>query len=103
MKKEHKDFIDNKALMEDMHQFRMKDMTYKEDFVLVPRYVYYPLSKWYACEKTITRQVIQYKRERGASDTASMNSSSQKFAMSSQKFYNPVADQFEEELVHRVG
>lgn len=28
---------------------------------------------------------------------------SQKFMMSSQKFYNPVADTFEEELVHRVG
>ena len=55
MKKEHKDFIDNKALMENMHQFRMKDMTYKEDFVLVPKYVYFPLSKWYASEKTITR------------------------------------------------
>ena len=58
VKKEHKDFIDNKGLMENMHQFRMKDLTYKEDFVLVPKFVYYPLSKWYASEKTITRQVI---------------------------------------------
>ena len=58
MKKELKEYIDNKALMEKMHEFRMKDLTYKEDFVLVPKYVYYPLSKWYACEKTITRQVI---------------------------------------------
>ena len=29
--------------MEDMHQFRMKDLTYKQDFVLIPKYVYYPL------------------------------------------------------------
>ena len=53
--KEHKDAIDNKGLMEDMHQFRMKDLAYKQDFVLMPKYVYYPLSKWYTCEKEITR------------------------------------------------
>ena len=47
IKKEHKDFIDNKSLMEDMHQYRMKDLTYKEDYVLVPKYVFYPLAKWY--------------------------------------------------------
>lgn len=58
IKKEHKDFIDNKSLMEDMHTFRMKDLTYKQDFVLLPKYVYYPLSKWYSCEKEITRSVI---------------------------------------------
>ena len=58
IKKEHKDFIDNKSLMEEMHTFRMKDLTYKQDFVVLPRYVYYPLSKWYSCEKEITRQVI---------------------------------------------
>ena len=58
IKKEHKDTIDNKSLMEDMHQFRMKDLTYKQDLVLLPKYVYYPLSKWYACEKEITRTVI---------------------------------------------
>ena len=76
MKKEHKDYIDNKALMEKLHTFRMKDLTYKEDFVLVPKYVHYPLSKWYASEKIITRQVIQYKRERGAgADLQSLNSS----------------------------
>ena len=69
IKKEHKDFIDNKSLMEDMHQFRMKDLTYKQDFVLIPKYVYYPLQKWYSCEKEITRSVIQYRRERKLGDT----------------------------------
>ena len=43
IKKEHKDFINNKSLMEDMHQFRMKDLTYKQDFVLLPKYVFFPL------------------------------------------------------------
>ena len=55
IKKEHKDFIDNKSLMEEMHQYRMKDLTYKDDYVLVPKYVHFPLSKWYSSEKTITR------------------------------------------------
>lgn len=58
IKKEHKDKIDNKSLMEDNHQFRMKDLTYKQDFVLLPKYVYYPLSIWYSCNKEITRTVI---------------------------------------------
>ncbi len=44
--------------MEEMHLFRMKDLTYKQDFVILPKYVYYPLSKWYSCEKEITRTVI---------------------------------------------
>ena len=64
IKKEHKDFIDNKSLMEEMHTFRMKDLTYKQDFVLLPKYVYYPLSKWYSCDKEITRSVIQFRRDR---------------------------------------
>ena len=29
IKKEHKEFIDNSQLMMQMHQFRMKDLTYK--------------------------------------------------------------------------
>ena len=75
IKKEHKDFIDNKCLLEEMHQFRMKDLTYKQDFVLLPRYVYYPLSKWYSCETEITRQVIQFRRERKLGESMTMMSS----------------------------
>ena len=116
IKKEHKDFIDNKSLMEEMHTFRMKDLTYKQDFVLLPKYVYYPLSKWYSCEKEITRSVIQYRRDKkiggalgdigSASALQSLNVSrmdSHRFMMSSQKFYNPKEQQFEEELVHKKG
>ena len=116
IKKEHKDFIDNKSLMEEMHTFRMKDLTYKQDFVLLPKYVYYPLSKWYSCEKEITRSVIQYRRDKKiggalgdlgtASAIQSLNVSrmdSHRFMMSSQKFYNPMEQQFEEELVHKKG
>ena len=107
VKKEHKESIDNKGLMEEMHHFRMKDLTYKQDFVLLPKYVYYPLSKWYSCEKEITRSVIQYRRTRGLGESmqSAMASShnSRRFLMSSQKFYNPREGQFEEELVHKKG
>ena len=118
IKKEHKDFIDNQSLMEEMHTFRMKDLTYKQDFVLLPKYVYFPLSKWYSCEKEITRSVIQYRRDKklglgggadGSSSIAGLQSlnvsrmDSHRFMMSSQKFYNPKEEQFEEELVHKKG
>ena len=104
IKKEHKDIIENKKLMEDMHKYRLKDLSYKEDFVLVPKYVFFPLAKWYDCDRTITRQVISFKRPRGMGDTQSMMSShSHRFMMSSQKFYNPQQEEFEEELQKRVG
>ena len=107
IKKEHKDFIDNKQLMMDMHQFRMKDLTYKQDFVLLPKYVFYPLGKWYSCDQEITRSVIQYKRERKFGETAGQggfnSQMSHRFMMSSQKFYNPKEKEFQEELIHKKG
>ena len=105
IKKEHKAKIDNRSLMEDMHQFRMRDLTYKQDFVLLPKYVYHPLSKWYNCDKEITRSVIQYRRERKLTESQTMASSinSRRFLLSSQKFYNPKEGHFEEELVHKQG
>jgi len=40
--------------MEQGHEYRLKDsMTYNEDFVIVPKYVYNSLSKWYKSNKTI--------------------------------------------------
>ena len=50
----------------------MKDLTYKQDFVLLPKHVYYPLSKWYSIDKEITRTVIQYRRERKFGDSSQM-------------------------------
>ena len=47
IKKEHKEWIDNENLIEEMHQFRMKDLSYKTDWIVVPKYVFYPLGKWY--------------------------------------------------------
>ena len=55
LKMERKERIENMALMEPNHQFRMKDLMYKQDYILVPKFVFYPLSKWYSCDKIITK------------------------------------------------
>jgi hypothetical protein len=39
----------------------MKEGVLNEDFVIVPKFVFYPLSKWYNCNKVIERKVIEYK------------------------------------------
>jgi len=44
--------------MERKHKYRMRDLKYNEDFVLLPKHVYYPLSKWYNSDCLITRKVI---------------------------------------------
>jgi hypothetical protein len=50
--------IDNRKLLVANHQFRVKDsMAFGEDFVIVPKYVFVPLSKWYACNAVIKRSV----------------------------------------------
>lgn len=105
LKFERKLSIDNRGLLEQYHQFRMRDLVYKQDFVLVPKYVFFPLSKWYPCDKVITRQVIKYPNARRRDDIGSMMSShySGRFMMSSQKFYNTKEECFDEDLVHRDG
>lgn len=36
------------------HQIRWKeDLVWNHDFVVVPKYVFIPLSKWYSCDKVI--------------------------------------------------
>ena len=59
----------------------MRDLVYKQDYLLLPKYVFFPLSKWYPCDKVITRQVIKYPNSRRKDDIASMMSShhSQRF------------------------
>jgi len=64
IKKEKIDIIDNLSLLEPLHENRLKDISYGDGFVLVPRYVFYPLSKWYKCTKVIERKVISYKSDR---------------------------------------
>ena len=57
--------IDNASLMEPNHALRMKDVTYGTDFVIVPRFVFFPLSKWYPCNRIIERQVVKYSTSTG--------------------------------------
>lgn len=54
--------IDNKKLIEKNHQFRLREsLEFNEDFVIVPKYVFLPLSKWYDCNLIIKRTVHQSK------------------------------------------
>ena len=82
----------------------MKDLVYKQDYLLLPKYVFYALSKWYPCDKVITRQVIKYVSARRDDHSSLMSSRhSNRFMMSSQKFYNTKENDFDEDLVHRDG
>ena len=62
MREQIKTTIDNAKLLEPGHCLRLKDdMTFKEDFIIVPKYVFKPLSKWYDCNKVIERSVLELK------------------------------------------
>lgn len=80
-------------------------MVYKQDYLLLPKYVFYALSKWYPCDKVITRQVIKYAGAARRDDHSSLMSSrhSNRFMMSSSKFYNTKENDFDEDLIHRDG
>lgn len=64
IKKEKMNIIDNAGLIEPLHELRFKDVLYGEGFIVVPRFVFFPFSKWYKCTKTIQRKVVSYKSER---------------------------------------
>jgi DUSP domain len=68
VKKEEKiKTIDNASLVENLHSQRLKEVQYGVDFILVPRFVFFPLSKWFACNKVIERKVISYKQDKNKS------------------------------------
>ena len=56
---EKKSEIDNLQLIEDGHEFRTKEVIYGEDYLLLPKFVFLALSKWYNCNKVIERLVIK--------------------------------------------
>jgi len=64
IKKEKINVIDNLTLMEPLHELRMRDVVYNEDFILLPKFVFFALSKWYKTTKIIERKVIQYKSDK---------------------------------------
>jgi len=59
--------IDNASLVENLHSSRLKEVQYNQDFIIVPRFVFFPLSKWYSCNKVIERKVIKYKHDKNKS------------------------------------
>ncbi len=63
-KEERAKVIDNASLVESLHQSRLKDVQYGIDFIIVPRYVFFALSKWYSCNKVIERTVINFKHDK---------------------------------------
>jgi hypothetical protein len=67
IKKEKMKIIDNASLLEPYHELRLKEVLYNANFILVPRFVFYPFSKWYKCTKTIERKVITYKQSKNKS------------------------------------
>jgi hypothetical protein len=56
--------IDNSSLIENMHNLRLKEILLGIDFIVVPRFMFFPLSKWYGCNKVIERKVITYQRDK---------------------------------------
>lgn len=64
IKKEKMTVIDNANLLEPLHEQRFKEVTYGEGFILVPKFVFFPMSKWYKCTKVIERKVISYRSEK---------------------------------------
>jgi hypothetical protein len=62
-KEERTKIIDNAALVENLHSMRLKDVQYGIDFILVPRFFFFPLSKWFSCNKVIERKVIRFKND----------------------------------------
>ena len=66
-KEEKVRIIDNASLIENMHSLRLKDIEYGVDFIILPRFVFFPLSKWHSCNKVIERKVIVYRQDRNKS------------------------------------
>jgi hypothetical protein len=60
-KEERQKLIDNQSLMEPLHKLRLKDVAYGTDFLILPRFMFFPLSRWYQCNSVIERKVIHYK------------------------------------------
>jgi hypothetical protein len=54
--------IDNERLIEEGHQYRLRDgLNLNEHFVVLPKFVFKALSSWYPCNLTIERAVIKRK------------------------------------------
>ena len=60
IRKQKKNVIDNLGLIEEGHQYRLKEeVNYNEDFIIVTKFVFASLSTWYECNLVIQRNVIK--------------------------------------------
>jgi hypothetical protein len=54
--------MDNEKLVEPGHSIRLRENKYHEEhFVICPKYVFKPLSKWYKCNKVLELNVHESK------------------------------------------
>lgn len=115
LKLDHKQIIENRTLIETRHSYRLKDsLEFMTDYLLLPKFVFWPLSKWYACDVEIERVVISYKAT-GHSRRTSIQSAifkneglrssyAQKFIMSGQKFHKKNnAEDSDKDYLKRIG
>jgi hypothetical protein len=104
MKVSFKSSIKNEKLIEEKHEYRLKDSVYNEDFILLPKYAFFPLNAWYSCDKIITRKVISWKHTQIGGRLSSISRSTGKMMqMSSQKFYNPKEETYDMDMQRRVA
>ena len=59
IRKEKKLTIDNQALLEEGHEYRIREVSYNEEYIIVPKLVFRSLSRWYSCNKVIERMVLK--------------------------------------------
>jgi hypothetical protein len=50
--------------LEPGHAHRLSDVEYGVDYIIVPKYVYFAVSKWYPCNQVLERKVIRYLQDK---------------------------------------
>ena len=54
--------IDNLKIIEPGHQIRLREnMVHGENFVILPKFAFKSLSKWYGCNRVIELTVHEFK------------------------------------------
>ena len=97
--------------MEPYHKYRLKDhCQYLSEFVILPKFVFRPLSKWYGCDVELTSSLITYKqllrqsRTSGLQKQDSLRSSySKNFKASGQKFNSKRQELIDDDYITAKG
>jgi hypothetical protein len=52
--------IDNRSLLENFHEFKLKEgVVYGENYIILPKWSFLALSRWYSCNKILKRGFIK--------------------------------------------